>query len=112
MSPVDVIWRLFEFDIAYRYPSVELSQFHLSGQQYVIFNDRNELHEVVNATRERTTMLIGWFAVNIEHTEARRYTYAAFPTYYVWNKSLKKWTKRKQRVCIGRLPYAHPNLGE
>ena len=97
---MDVIWRIFEFDIAYHCLYVELLQFHVPGQQYVIFNNRNEFHQVVNAARERTTMLIGWFAANIEDTEARRYTYAAFPTYYVWNKSLKKRTKRKQRVCI------------
>ena len=83
---------------------MELLQFHLLGQQYVIFNDRNELCQVVNAARERTTILIGWFATNIEDIEARWYTYIAFPTYYVWNKSLKKWTKRKQRVYIRRLP--------
>jgi len=57
-------------------------------------------------------MLIGWFIVNIEDTEARRYTYATFPFYYVWNKGIRKWNGRKQRVCIGRLPYAYPNMGE
>jgi len=95
VSPVDAIWRIFEFDITYRYPSVELLQYHLLGHQYVVFNDRNELHQVVNAAREKVTMLIGWFTTNIEDIEARRYTYATFPSYYIWNKALKKLTKRK-----------------
>jgi len=112
VSPIDVIWRIFEFGITYQYPSIELLQYHLPGQQYVVFNDRYELHQVVNVSREKVTMLIGWFTTNIEDIEPRRYTYATFRFYYVWNKALKKWTKRKQRVCIRRLPYAHPNMGE
>ena len=32
VSPVDAVWRIFEFEITQRYPSVELLQFHLSGQ--------------------------------------------------------------------------------
>jgi len=87
---------------------VALLQFHLPSQQYVIFNDCNELHQVFSAARERTTMVIGWFTTNIEDIEARRCTYTTHPTDYVWNK----WTKRKQKVCIGRLPYAHPNMGK
>jgi len=55
-----------------------------------VFNDCNELHQVVNAAREKVNMLIGWFTTNIEDMEARRYTYATFPPYYVWNKALKK----------------------
>ena len=112
VSPVDAVWRIFKFEITQRYPSVELLQYHLPGQQYVIFDDRDRLHRVVEEGAQRITMLIGWFIVNSEDPEARRYPYATFPSYYVWNKGMRKWTKRKQRVCIGRLPYAHPNMGE
>ena len=48
-----------------------------------------------------TTMRMGWFIANLEDVEAKQYTYVEFLTHYVWNKALKKWTKRKQRVCIG-----------
>jgi len=37
-------------------------------------------------------MLMYWFIANIKDIEARRYTYAAFLTCYVWKKELKKWT--------------------
>jgi len=40
-------------------------------------------------------MPMGWFTVKIEDIEVKQYTYVAFPSYYVWNKALKKWTKRK-----------------
>ncbi|XP_056698755.1 replication protein A 70 kDa DNA-binding subunit D-like [Spinacia oleracea] len=29
-----------------------------------------------------------------------------------WDRPLKRWVKRKQRVCIGRLSYVHPTSGE
>jgi len=32
VSPIDAILRIFEFDITYRYPSVELLQYYLPGQ--------------------------------------------------------------------------------
>jgi len=57
-------------------------------------------------------MLIRWYRTNIADMNAKRYTYAEFLAYYVWNKSLKKWTIRQQRVCIGRIPYAHHNIRE
>ena len=82
------------------------------GQQHVVFNNHDELHSVMEEGGHRVTVLIGWFIVNIEDTNARHHTYATFPSYYVWNKGMRKWTKRKQRVCIGRLRYAHPNMGE
>jgi len=112
VSPVDAVWRIFEFEIMQCYLSVKLLQYHLLGQQYVIFNDRDRLHRAVEEGAQRVTTLIGWFIANIEDAKARRYTYATFPSYYVWNKGMRKWIKRKQRVCIGRLPYTHPNMGE
>jgi len=57
-------------------------------------------------------MLTAWFHINVNDPQARQYTYAEFLMYYVWNKSSKKWSRRQQRVCIGRLPFANPNSGE
>jgi len=86
VSIVDAIWKIFEFEITQRYPSIELLQYHLSGQQYVVFNDHDELYKVIEEGAHRVTMLIGWFIANLKDIEARRYTYAAFPKYSVWNK--------------------------
>jgi len=59
VSPVDAIWRIFEFEIAQRYPLVELLQYHLPGQQSIIFNDCDRLHRVVEEGAQGVTMLIG-----------------------------------------------------
>ena len=55
---------------------------------------------------------MGWFKVNQIDHEANGYTYVEFPKYYVWNRRSKEWTRRKKRVCLGRLPFAHPNSEE
>ena len=44
--------------------------------------------------------------------EARQLTYAEFPSKWVWNKKLAKWTKRKKGRSVGRIYYAHPASGE
>jgi len=67
------------------------------------------LDDVLDMARQRISMLTAWFQVNAEDPEAKQYTYAEPPIYYVWNRSVKKWTRRQQRVCIGRLPFTNPN---
>jgi len=55
-----------------------------------MFNDRDRLHRVVKEGAQRVTMLVAWFMANIEDPKARRYTYATFPSYYVWSKGIRK----------------------
>ena len=47
---------------------------------------------------------------------ATELTYIDFPTYYTWNNSTKKWSRRKKpnhiSDQIGRIYSAHPNSGE
>jgi len=48
-----------KFEIMQSYPSVELLQYHLSRQQYVVFNDHDEFYKVVEEGAHRVIMLIG-----------------------------------------------------
>ena len=57
-------------------------------------------------------MFTKWFEANKEHLEANSLTYVEFPRDLIWVREEKKWKCRKQQVCIGRLPYAHPNSGK
>ena len=34
ISSIEAAWHIFEFEITHRYPSIEMLQFHLLGQQY------------------------------------------------------------------------------
>ncbi|GJU72026.1 ATP-dependent DNA helicase PIF1-like protein [Tanacetum coccineum] len=49
---------------------------------------------------------------NKTDTFAQTLLYVQFPQYYIWNKSNKKWTKRKQGQSIGRIHHVPPNWGE
>ena len=68
---------------------------------------------MINREWINDTMFTKWFEANINHPDANEFTYVEFPTKWgVWNAKQKQWTRRKQRMCIGRLAYAHPNSGE
>ncbi|XP_074298576.1 uncharacterized protein LOC141629484 [Silene latifolia] len=47
LSPCEVVWRIFAFDIHYRTPAVERLQFHLPGEQSVVFDDEYPIDEVL-----------------------------------------------------------------
>ncbi|CAN1725750.1 ATP-dependent DNA helicase pif1 [Linum perenne] len=75
--------------------------------------DRDQSIEDVLAMHEnRRTMLEAWMDINKQDDEARKYTYLEFPQHYVWNKKEKNWRRRKSRISIGRLYYAHPSSNE
>ncbi|CAN1249082.1 ATP-dependent DNA helicase pif1 [Linum perenne] len=75
--------------------------------------DRDQSIEDVLAMHEnRRTMLEAWMDINKQDDEARKYTYLEFPQHYVWNKKEKYWKRRKSRISIGRLYYAHPSSNE
>ncbi|CAN1787491.1 ATP-dependent DNA helicase pif1 [Linum perenne] len=75
--------------------------------------DRDQSIEDVFAMHEnRRTMLEAWMDINKQDAEARKYTYLEFPQHYVCNKKEKYWKRRKSRISIGRLYYAHPSSNE
>ena len=112
ISSIEAAWRIFEFEIAHRYPSVEMLQFHLPGQHNVVFNDEEDLDDIADRAQRSISMLMGWFQVDQVDHEENDYTYAEFPKYYVWNRRSKESTRRQRQVCLGRLPFVHPNSGE
>ncbi|CAN1249080.1 ATP-dependent DNA helicase pif1 [Linum perenne] len=72
----------------------------------------NAAKDVLAMHENRRTMLEAWMDINKQDDEARKYTYLEFPQHYVWNKKEKYWKRRKSRISIGRLYYAHPSSNE
>jgi len=70
------------------------------------------LDDVADRAQRNISMLMGWFKVNQVYHEPNGYTYAEFSKYYIWNRRTKEWTRRQKRVCLGRLPFVHPNSRE
>ncbi|KAG8365946.1 hypothetical protein BUALT_Bualt17G0024800 [Buddleja alternifolia] len=112
VSAIEACWRIYEFELQKHYPTVERLEYHLPNQQFVIFNEDDHLHNVVQREDIKETMLTKWFEANQKYVEARSLTYAEFPTAWVWKRDRKERVKRKHGKCIGRMPYAHANSGE
>ncbi|XP_074317075.1 uncharacterized protein LOC141650993 [Silene latifolia] len=110
LSASEAAWRIFEFDIQEKYPSVMRLPVHLEGEQAVVIKDSDMLEEIIEKKSSTKTMLTAWMATNAIHPEARTLSYAEFPTKYVWKDG--GWHKRKQGQCIGRMVYVHPTAGE
>jgi hypothetical protein len=75
----EAIWRLLEFDIYYRTPSVERLPVHLPGMNYVQYEAGATLTEVLESSTAKHTMLTAWFDANFEHNDGRHLSYCDFP---------------------------------
>ncbi|CAN1801724.1 hypothetical protein LINPERHAP1_LOCUS23089 [Linum perenne] len=112
LAASEACWRIFKFDIHHHYPSVLRMNFHLPGQQYMIYEEDQSIEDVLAMHENRRTMLEAWMDINKQDAEARKYTFLEFPQYYVWYKKEKCWKRRKSGISIGRLYYAHPSSNE
>ena len=112
LSACEAAWRIFQFEIHYRTPSVERLSFHLEGEQPVVFTENSDLETVIHKPTVGASMFQAWMQMNIDYPPARELTYAEFPTKYVWNAPKRMWTLRKQRYAIGRIHNVPISSGE
>ncbi|XP_031095170.1 uncharacterized protein LOC115999462 [Ipomoea triloba] len=94
ISPCEAAWRIFSFDIQFRNPSVERLSFHLPNEQSIIFDDGNNVDNVVNCPTVSQSMFTVWFAANLKYEDARQLTYSEMPRKFVWKKDKREWGPR------------------
>ncbi|KAK9733232.1 hypothetical protein RND81_04G053500 [Saponaria officinalis] len=87
ISPCEAVWRIFGFEIHYRTPPVQRLNFHLPGEQSVVYNDDDQL-------------------------DARELTYSEFPSKFVWIEKTRRWKPRDNGFAIGRVYHSSPGCGE
>lgn len=109
VSACEAVWRIFEFEIHERNPSVMRLPVHLEGEHAVVLKDTDDLNAVINSEKNNDTMLTAWMEVNATSAEARELTYAEFPTKFRWDNG---WIKRQRGTSIGRISYVHPTAGQ
>ncbi|XP_074297899.1 uncharacterized protein LOC141628690 [Silene latifolia] len=112
ISPCEVVWRIFAFDIQCRTPPVERLDFHLPNEQRVVFNDEDPINTVLKRDNINKTMFLKWMEYNKHHPEARELTYAEFPMKYVWKRGEKRWSERERGISLGRMHHMSPGGGE
>eukprot|EP00889_Picochlorum_renovo_P006425 jgi/Picre1/33455/NNA_008779.t1 len=128
IGSAEACWRLFGFELAGNYPSVQQLHLHTRNDQSVLFEEEGNLVDVVQEAGSADTMLTAWFKFNLE--EEHKYQArlaragegatvrkpAALSTCYAdigaiasWDRKLKRWARRKRNTrCVGRLPFVHP----
>ncbi|KAK9073129.1 hypothetical protein SSX86_007452 [Deinandra increscens subsp. villosa] len=112
VSACEAAWRIHEFPVHYRTPSVIRLPFHLPGQQQVVFNEDDDVEDVINKPSVSASKFSSWMECNKEYEEARALSYVEFPTKFVWMSSSRCWKPRKQGFQIGQIHSVSPKLGE
>ena len=102
------IWRICEFEMSDRYPSVKKLPVHLEKQQPVYMFEEPSLEEVVE--RQKNTELTAFFDYNKEHPRTQ-VPYIDFPKSFIFEK--RQWKIRKQGTeTLGRIYSIHPSKGD
>jgi hypothetical protein len=70
VSASEAMWRIFKFDMHEWFPAIEHLQYHLPNQQMVLFDDDDDVQEVVARSTISRTMLTEWFKTNQESEAA------------------------------------------
>ncbi|XP_047087140.1 uncharacterized protein LOC124698742 [Lolium rigidum] len=119
LVPHDSLWRIYEFPLHCKMPTVERLDIHLPGMNSVTYKSNSNLHSIVkNSKHFKKTMLTEWFVANKKFPQARHLAYCNFPTEWNWQATEKIWkrkpTKRTPTAAtkIGRVYYVHPSAGE
>ncbi|XP_022019662.1 uncharacterized protein LOC110919709 [Helianthus annuus] len=101
ISACEAAWRIFMYNIHYRYLVVES----------IVYNDHDNLYDIVNDPTLKMTMFTEWMNCNKVDEFARTLKYVQFPGYYVWKAKNRKWNRRKHLYgSVGRIHYVPPSL--
>ena len=118
ISSNEAIWRILDFSIHERYPTVVHLSVHLENGQRVYFTEDN-LHERVNEPPKTT--LTAFFLLCQQDDFAKTLLYCDVPKYYTWDASRKVFKRRVQGAAVrdhpglratdalGRVYTVHPN---
>ncbi|GJT67084.1 hypothetical protein Tco_1018564 [Tanacetum coccineum] len=83
LSACEATWRIYVFNIHYRFPPVERLLFHLPNEQSVIFDKRDSLGYTLDKASVNETKFQAWMETNKTDTFAQKIFYVEFSKYYV-----------------------------
>ncbi|KAK9671299.1 hypothetical protein RND81_12G020200 [Saponaria officinalis] len=112
VSPPEVAWRIFGFNLFDIYPPVQALSVHTPNSQVVRFASHETLARIAADEHRSRTMLTEFFRDNSQPIASPRYLYSEFPEHFVWNEKRKFWKPRKRGIVIGRVAHAAPGEGE
>ena len=83
---------------------------HLENEQSIFFEVDDNIKDTIN--KNNRTTLTEWFENNKTCPEGNHLKYQDYSDMFVWNKSLKSWSKRKKDTSVSRMVFVSPNEGE
>jgi hypothetical protein len=95
VTPPEVLWRIYGFDLSKVHPPVKQLQLHLPDMHMVSFHQRQNIKDVVNRPGAEQSMLTAYFKANRLHENAHGILYHDFPEYFTWQSNGKFWQWRK-----------------
>ncbi|XP_022003860.1 uncharacterized protein LOC110901335 [Helianthus annuus] len=89
VCPHEAVWRIFEFPIHSRNPSVLVLVVHLENMQNISFKDSQRLESVLHNPAARQTTLTEWLHNNQVDEKGRHLQYVDYVSEYRWDLSGK-----------------------
>ncbi|KAG5063305.1 hypothetical protein JHK85_004488 [Glycine max] len=108
ISPCKATWRIFGFPI----PTVERLHFHLPGQHSVLYEDDDDIDDIMSKPSISDSKFLAWMNSNKCFSDGRNLTYSQFVSKFVYNQKARSWNLRKKGNTIGRLIWVPPTTGE
>nr|GEY65080.1 hypothetical protein [Tanacetum cinerariifolium] len=112
LSACEATWRIYGFDMHYRFPPLERLPFHLPNEQSVIFDVSDSLDYTLDKASVNETKFQAWMERNKTDTFAQKLLYVEFSKYYVWKHDEKVWLPMQKGKSIGRIHHVPPSWGE
>nr|KAJ0186971.1 hypothetical protein LSAT_V11C900505290 [Lactuca sativa] len=112
VSACEASWRIFQYDVHYRYTSVVRLPFHLPVQQQIIYGEDDDIDDVLDKPSVASSKFTAWMECNAVNADAWKLTHVEFTTKFVWQCGDRIWKPRKVGKCIGSIHSVSPNLRE
>ncbi|CAA0825292.1 Unknown protein, partial [Striga hermonthica] len=112
VSSCEAAWRLLEYEIQYKHPSVERLNFHLENEHPCYYPDEVTIDEVVKKNKDAGSKFLAWMEANKKYPEARKLTYVEAPTKFTWHLETNSWEPKKGSNRIARLYFVPPGAGD
>ncbi|KAL3024818.1 hypothetical protein AAZX31_04G146800 [Glycine max] len=112
ISPCEATWRIFGFPIHARKPVVERLHFHLPGQHSVLYEDDDDIDDILSKPSISDSKFLAWMNSNKCFSEGRNLTYSQFVSKFMYNQKARSWNLRKKGNTIDRLIWVQPTTGE
>ena len=114
LSASEAVFRILGLRLHCEWPPVMCLDIHLPNHERMIFDPTASVEELMDQTFAADTTLTAWFLLNQSDRNARQYLYTEISEHYVWNGTLKRWSKRARSgtMAVARVYAVSPRNTE